>query len=103
MGMAMIVQQTASDEQVLIEADRAMYAARYLSKGRPVAIDGRLEWRAWEAQDGTKCQAVDIIADSVQFLSSREQAAPENGDMPADAGFQPAPVPAGAGDEDIPF
>ena len=29
-------------------------AARYLAKGRPVAIDGRLEWREWEAQDGTK-------------------------------------------------
>ncbi len=29
-------------------------AARYLAKGRPVAIDGRLEWREWDAQDGTK-------------------------------------------------
>ena len=49
-------------------------AARYLSKGRPVAIDGRLEWREWEAQDGTKRQAVDIIADSVQFLGGRDDA-----------------------------
>ena len=47
-------------------------AARFLSKGRPVAIDGRLEWREWEAQDGTKRQAIDIIADSVQFLGSRD-------------------------------
>ena len=47
-------------------------AARYLAKGRPVAIDGRLEWREWDAQDGTKRSAVDIIADSVQFLGSRE-------------------------------
>jgi len=36
--------------------------ARYLSKGRPVAVDGRLEWREWEVQDGSKRQAVDIIA-----------------------------------------
>lgn len=78
-------------------------AARYLSKGRPVAIDGRLEWREWEAQDGAKRQAVDIIADSVQFLGSRDQAAAANGDMPAEADFQPAAVPAGTGDEDIPF
>ena len=47
-------------------------AARFLSKGRPVAIDGRLEWREWEAQDGAKRQAIDIIADSVQFLGSRD-------------------------------
>ena len=45
--------------------------AQYLAKGRPVAIDGRLEWREWDAQDGTKRQAVEIIADSVQFLGGR--------------------------------
>src|SRR5205809_5624181 len=44
----------------------------YLSKGRPVAIDGRLEWREWEASDGSKRQAVEIIADTVQFLGSRD-------------------------------
>ncbi len=48
--------------------------ATYLSKGRPVAVDGRLEWREWEAQDGTKRQAVEIIANSVQFLGSRDGA-----------------------------
>ena len=78
-------------------------AARFLSKGRPVAIDGRLEWREWESQDGTKRQATDIIADSVQFLGPRDEAAQANGDTPADADFQPAAVPAGAGEEDIPF
>ena len=44
--------------------------AQYLSKGRPVAVDGRLEWREWEDKEGNKRQAVDIIADSVQFLGS---------------------------------
>jgi single-strand DNA-binding protein len=89
-------------------------AARYLSKGRPVAIDGRLEWREWEAQDGTKRQAVDIIADSVQFLGSREDpsagggfaggGAPQGGDVPVDdRDFQPAPVSGSTGDDDIPF
>jgi single-strand DNA-binding protein len=90
-------------------------AARYLSKGRPVAIDGRLEWREWEAQDGTKRQATDIIADSVQFLGSRDDTAgggfapgngaAQGGEVPVHEGdFQPAaPVGAGAGDDDIPF
>src|SRR5882757_3443160 len=92
-------------------------AARYLSKGRPVAIDGRLEWREWEAQDGTKRQATDIIADSVQFLGSRDDPSggggfagngaskgSSGGDVPVDEGdFQPAPAAGGAGDDDIPF
>jgi single-strand DNA-binding protein len=89
-------------------------AARYLSKGRPVALDGRLDWREWEAQDGTKRQTIDIIADSVQFLGSRDEAsggggfagsAPARGsDIPVDEGdFQPAPVASAAADDDIPF
>ena len=53
-------------------ARRARTAPQYLSKGRPVAVDGRLEWREWEDKDGNKRQAVDIIADSVQFLGSRD-------------------------------
>ena len=39
--------------------------ANYLSKGRPVAVEGRLDWREWEAQDGSgKRQAVEIIANA---------------------------------------
>ena len=82
--------------------------ANYLAKGRPVAVDGRLEWREWEDQNGNKRQAVDIIADSVQFLGSRDGG--ENGkrfepqsDVPADTADFDAPVAAGAKDDDIPF
>ena len=50
--------------------------ANYLSKGRPVAVEGRLDWREWEAKDGSgKRQAVEIIANSVQFLGSRDGSA----------------------------
>jgi single-strand DNA-binding protein len=83
--------------------------ANYLHKGRPVAVDGRLEWREWEDKSGAKRQSVDIIADSVQFLGSREGG--ENGgrstpqtDVPADTSdFQPAPAGGKDGDDDIPF
>jgi single-strand DNA-binding protein len=70
--------------------------AQYLAKGRPVAVDGRLEWREWE-KDGVKHQAVDIVADSVQCLGSRE-ASDDGG--PAPAQQQPA---APSPDDDIPF
>ncbi|MGZ5309550.1 MAG: single-stranded DNA-binding protein [Solirubrobacterales bacterium] len=87
--------------------------ANYLSKGRPVAVDGRLEWREWEAQDGSgKRQAVEIIADSVQFLGSRGDNPNSDGngfnaqsDVPADTSdFQPAEAGAASGGgDDIPF
>ena len=81
--------------------------SQYLSKGRPVAIDGRLNWREWETQEGGKRQAVDIIADSVQFLGSREAGGQMNGggqesDLPADTSDF-AQVGAGGSDDDIPF
>src|SRR5438477_4785503 len=59
--------------------------AQYLSKGRPVAVDGRLDWREWEAQDGSKRQAVEVIADTVQFLGSGEGGGGENTYVPAGA------------------
>lgn len=81
--------------------------ARFLSKGRPVAIDGRLEWREWETQEGAKRQAIEIIADSVQFLGSPEG----TGTDAAEYVEEFAPVPVGVGGEegardqsdDIPF
>ncbi|HEY3970893.1 MAG TPA: single-stranded DNA-binding protein [Solirubrobacteraceae bacterium] len=44
---------------------------RYMSRGRRVAIDGRLDWHEWETAEGTKRQAIKIVAESVQFLDSR--------------------------------
>jgi single-strand DNA-binding protein len=80
--------------------------AQYLSKGRPVAIDGRLEWREWETPEGNKRQAVDVVADSVQFLGSRGE-----GEGGGGGGYIPASAPATPGgefptsptDDDIPF
>jgi single-strand DNA-binding protein len=63
--------------------------ARYLSKGRPVAIDGRLEWREWESEGGGKRQAVDIIADAVQFLGGRDEGSGGGGQQQAAGGFTP--------------
>jgi single-strand DNA-binding protein len=81
---------------------QAETAARYLSKGRPVAIDGRLEWREWEGKDGVKRQAVSIIADSVQFLGSRDPQPAEDPSEP-EGDLQPVPVGAAAGEDEIPF
>jgi single-strand DNA-binding protein len=47
--------------------------ARYLSKGRQVAVDGRLDQRSWEAQDGTKRSKVEVIADTVMFIGGQNE------------------------------
>jgi single-strand DNA-binding protein len=89
--------------------------ARFLSKGRPVALDGRLEWREWQDKEGNNRQSVEIIADAVQFLGGRDEGQSSGGgftprsDVPVDnRDFQPVAAPSGNGgssaaDDDIPF
>jgi single-strand DNA-binding protein len=90
--------------------------ARYLAKGRPIALDGRLEWREWQDKEGNKRQSIDIVADSVQFLGGRDDSGggQSNGftprsDVPANTDdFQPVSAGGGGGsshgaDDDIPF
>jgi single-strand DNA-binding protein len=102
--------------RVTVFGAQADNCGKYLVKGRPVAIDGRLEWSQYE-QDGVKRESIDIIADSVQFLGSGQQGSNGNGysapqqsspqsqsDVPIDnADFEPAAVPAAVADDDIPF
>ncbi len=46
--------------------------ARYLAKGRQCAVEGTIQTRSYDAQDGTKRYVTEIIAEQVQFLGSRE-------------------------------
>lgn len=102
--------------RVTVFGRQADSCANYLKKGRPVAIDGRLEWSTWE-RDGQKHESVDIIADTVQFLGGRDDASGSgngNGysssapavesDVPIETGdFERTPVAATAAEDDIPF
>jgi single-strand DNA-binding protein len=90
---------------VSVFGNQAESCAQYLSKGRPVGIDGKLRWREWE-KDGVKREAVEVVADSVQFLGSRGDGegggAGGNQFVPAGAAQESADFPAAA-DDDIPF
>ena len=94
---------------VTVWGNQGESCAQYLSKGRPVGVDGRLDWREWDAQDGTKRQAVEIIADTVQFLGSRDGGG-GGGAGEGERQFVPAAATAGNedftssfADDDIPF
>ena len=80
------------------------------ARGSGLIVDGRLEWREWDAQDGTKRQAVEIIAENTQFMGGREGGGGGGGGGERPAGdFAPAgnaPMPTSASiadDDDIPF
>jgi single-strand DNA-binding protein len=92
---------------VTVWGNQGERCAQYLAKGRPVAVDGRLEWREWETPEGNKRQAVDVVADTVQFLGSRgdgEGGGAGAGYIPSDATPTPAgDFPSSPTDDDIPF
>jgi single-strand DNA-binding protein len=54
--------------KIVVWGRRAEVCGEYLSKGSPVFIEGRLQSRSWEAQDGQKRSTTEVIADNVQFL-----------------------------------
>lgn len=69
--------------------------ANYIHKGSPVAIEGRLQSRSWETEDGQKRSVVEVVADNVQFLGSRE-----GGGGQQDGGFKE--INSGS-EADVPF
>jgi single-strand DNA-binding protein len=107
---------------VVVFGGQGENCANYLSKGRPVAIEGRLDWREWEAKEGGgKRQAVQIIANTVQFLGSRDGSGgggnangggdgggfTPSSDVPADTSDFEGAAAGGSGstgsEDDIPF
>lgn len=59
---------------VIVWRNQAEKCAEYLTKGRQVAITGRLQSRSWEGPDGQKRSTVEIVADRVVFLGRRDRA-----------------------------
>ena len=114
------VQRRFSNAQGVREADfftviawrqTADFCNRYLTKGRKVAVEGSIQNRSYDAQDGSKRYVTEIIADNIEFVGSRDEAG-QNQSRPRDNGPTPPPVQsAGPGmndftevdDDELPF
>ena len=70
------------------------FAARYLTKGRMVVVEGRLQMRDYTARDGSKRRAAEVVADSVYFADSRQAAPP-----PREGNAYEAALPEGPSNE----
>ena len=85
------VDRPAKDEADFVRVStwnkQAEVCAQYLAKGRKVGIDGRLRSSSWEDSDGNKRNAIEVVANRVEFLSSRGKE--EAADIPFEA-----PTPA---------
>jgi single-strand DNA-binding protein len=66
---------------------------QYLQKGRRVYVEGRLQTRSWEGQDGQKRYTTEVIAQDVQFLDSKPGGAPRAEEQDAPMDLEPEDVP----------
>ena len=74
----------------------------YLSKGRQVYVEGRIQTNAWEDKEGNKRYTTEILANTVQFLGGRDSAGTSRSESPPLADYSGAPT-QGPDDDDIPF
>ncbi len=92
---------------VVVWGQQGENCARYLTKGRQVAVDGRLDQRSWEAQDGSRRSKVEIVADTVMFIGgsgeTREPTVRPAARPAADAAAQDDFRDIDFGGDDIPF
>ena len=88
------VKEEVSFFDIVVFGKMGETCAEYLSKGRPVLVEGRLRQRRWEA-DGVKRSKIEIVADNVQFLGSPRGQASE--------GAGPTGLPQEGPEDDIPF
>lgn len=108
--------QDTSFIRIVVWARLAEICNEYLKKGSPVFVEGRLQSRSWEAQDGTKRSSIEVVAGSVQFLGrGGKETAAEEVQLPSEPLEEEAAQPPKKGgsieiskeelspDEEVPF
>jgi single-strand DNA-binding protein len=107
--------EEATFVRVVVWARRAETCAEYLSKGSPVFVEGRLQSRTWQGQDGQKRSTTEIVADNVQFLGRTKKEGQQYGQTRPESQepLDTAPAPdidinpneslISQGEEDVPF
>lgn len=77
---------------------RAEKLQQYLTKGLKVAVNGRLSYSSWE-QDGQRHSKLEVLADNIEFMTSRNKDAQQPATQPQAQVYTAAPM----ADDDIPF
>jgi single-strand DNA-binding protein len=78
---------------IVVFGKQAENSGQYLSKGQGVIVDGRLQERRWETDDGQKRSKYEVVAQSVRFLPRRQesQGSPAKGETEMDDGGEEVP------------
>lgn len=89
-------QESADYHNVVVFGRQAETAAQYLKKGSSVYVEGRMQTRSWDGQDGKKQYRTEVVADRVQFGDRRTDGAGASPAGSSSYGGSKAPSAAGA-------
>jgi len=64
---------------ILIWGDQAERVSQYITKGKQLYIEGRLQTRSWDGDDGQKHYMTEVVANTVQLLGSRSEGGQASG------------------------
>ena len=94
---------------IVVWRKQAENVKNYLSQGSQVAIEGRIQTRSYDDNNGQKRYVTEVVADNVEFLSSKNSSNSSNGGSnsqssdPTPYDFGPAPEPKGTHVDSNPF
>ena len=80
---------------IVVFGREAETASEFLSKGRAALIEGRLQWRSWEGQDGQKRSKHEVVAERIQFMPRGREEGMEPQRTPPETGMERTPPRAG--------
>lgn len=86
-GFLLAIDRTSKDGgadfvRISVWDRQAELCNQYLAKGKRVGLEGRLRSRSWDAEDGSRRSAVEVVASRVEFLSPPEGGAATDADIP---------------------
>ena len=104
-------QERTEWHRIVVWGPQAENCATYLSKGRPVYIEGSLRTRQWDDKDGNKRYTTEVVAQRVQFLGSPNDrrgggesfGGGSSGGFESNGSTNNTPFDAGSGPDDVPF
>lgn len=92
--------QTADFIPIVVWRKAAENCANYLNKGSQVAVEGRMQTSSYDDKDGKRVYRTDVVADRVEFLSTKKSGSDDNNQNNNGDGFNPGSESYG---EEIPF
>ncbi len=95
-------QEKTEWHRIVVWGRQAENCDKYLSKGRSVYVEGRIQTRKWQDKDGADRYSTEIVADRVQFIGGGAGAR-DSGGSDVDQSMPLEPPPSSSGGDDIPF